>query len=124
MLLLLATAIPFAVKFFAPREFLIELEGDSGGTVLWRCHVDGLQQSGVTNLPVKLGFRGRALDFRIERTNGVSEVKLSAYRNGVLLGKQEMGTNQCLGFIQERPDLGDADWWKDASWGFFVLQEE
>jgi len=77
VLLLLAVGSPVAVKFFGPREVVMDLEGDLGGQIAWRMEAGGRVQTGVTNLPVKLVFRERQMEFTAQRTNYTGPLVLS-----------------------------------------------
>lgn len=87
VLLLLAAAVPVALKLYGHREMVMELQGDSGGQVTWQCKIDGRLDSGVTNLPVKLTFHAQSLEFIAERKNYAGPLQLDALVGGASGGR-------------------------------------
>lgn len=87
LLLLLAAAVPIALKLYGPREIVMDLQGDPGGQIIWRMEAGGRVQTGVTNLPVKLIFHARQMEFTALRTNYTGPLKCKA----VVDGDQEWG---------------------------------
>lgn len=77
LLLLLAASFPVALKYFGSREVVMDLNGDPGGQITWRMEAGGRVQTGVTNLPVKLVFRERQMEFTAQRTNYTGPLVLS-----------------------------------------------
>ncbi len=90
VLVLLAAAVPIALKLYGPREFVMDLDGDPGGTIVWHFQSGLTTQAGVTNLPVKLVFHGRNLEFTAQRTNYTGFLKLSPLRDGGSMGAVQM----------------------------------
>jgi hypothetical protein len=90
-LLLLAAAVPVALKLYGPREMVMELQGDPGGQIVWQCQTDGRIQSGVTNLPVKLVFQSRITVFIAHRTNYSGPLQLNAVVDGSSRGSITLG---------------------------------
>lgn len=72
VLFLLAAAIPTYQKHFGPRQHVLELTGDVGGQIRWSLETAGQTEHGTTNLPAKLVFRARTLDFMAVRMGGYS----------------------------------------------------
>lgn len=72
VLFLLAVAIPTYQKHFGPRQHVLEITGDVGGPITWRLETAGQTEYGTTNLPAKLVFRARTLDFMAVRMGGYS----------------------------------------------------
>lgn len=82
VLLLLAAAIPIGLKLYGPREILIELQGDPGGQIVWSFQSGQTAQTGVTNLPVKLIFHARRMEFTAHRTNSTGLLRCKAVVDG------------------------------------------
>lgn len=91
VLLLVAAAGPVAVKVYGPREMVMDLQGDPGGQIVWECRLNGRVQSGVTNLPVKLVFHARFMEFTARRTNHTGPLQLNAVVGGMSRGSVSMG---------------------------------
>lgn len=72
LLFLLAAAIPTYQKHFGPRQHVLEITGDVGGQIRWSLETAGQTEHGTTNLPAKLVFRARTLDFMAVRMGGYS----------------------------------------------------
>ena len=83
LLLLLAVGIPLAVKFCGPQEYLVEVQGDPGGTVLWHAKSDLETQTGITNLPLRLFIHANNLEFTVHRTNYNGPLKLEVRVDGI-----------------------------------------
>lgn len=90
-LLLLAAAVPVALKLYGPREMIMDLQGDPGAQIVWECRMNGRVQSGVTNLPVKLVFHARFMEFTAQRTNYTGPLQLNAVVGGASRGSVSMG---------------------------------
>lgn len=94
VLLLLAAAIPIGLKLYGPRSMVMDLQGDPGGKVVWNCWMDSRVQSGVTNLPAKLVFNARIMEFTAQRTNYTGPLQLNVVVGGASLGGVSVsGTN-------------------------------
>lgn len=91
VLLLLAAAVPVGLKLYGPREMIMDLQGDPGGKIVWECRMDTGVQSGVTNLPVKLVFHARFMEFTAKRTNYTGPLQLTAVVDGASRGSVSMG---------------------------------
>jgi hypothetical protein len=90
-LLLLAAAAPVALKLYGPREMVMDLQGDPGGQIIWRMEAGGRVQSGVTNVPVKLVFHARQMEFTAHRTNYTGPLQLNVVVGGASRGSVSMG---------------------------------
>lgn len=88
VLLLLAAAVPIALKVFGPDEVLLDLQGDLGGQIVWSFQSGQTTQTGVTNLPVKLVFHARQFEFTALRTNYAGPLRCKA----VIDGREEWGS--------------------------------
>lgn len=91
VLLLLAAAVPVALKLYGPREMVMDLQGDPGGKIVWECRMEGGVQSGVTNLPVKLVFHARLMEFTAHRTNYTGPLHMHVLVEGQSRGKVSWG---------------------------------
>ena len=102
LLLLLAAGIPLAVNHFGPRKIAVDISGGAGGQIVWRFHSDGVTQTGVTNLPVRLVFRAGEMEFTAQRTNSTGRLEMDVSVNGSFEGSAD-----------ERPGGGFrlVQWW-------------
>ncbi len=91
LLLLLAAAVPIGLKLYSPREMVMDLQGDPGGTIIWRFQSGMTTQTGVTNLPVKLVFQARQMEFTAQRTNYTGPLQLNVLVGGASRGSVSMG---------------------------------
>lgn len=91
LLLLLAAAIPISQKLYGPREMVMDLQGDPGGKIVWRFQSGLTTQTGVTNLPVKLVFHARNMEFTAQRTNYTGPLQLNVLVEGNSRGSVSMG---------------------------------
>lgn len=92
LLLLLAAAIPIGLKLYGPREMVMDLQGDPGGKIVWHFYSDRTTtQTGVTNLPVKLVFQARHMEFTAQRTNYIGPLQLNVVVDGHSRGSISMG---------------------------------
>ncbi len=91
VLLLLAAAVPVALKLYGPREMVMDLQGDPGGQIVWRFQSGFTTQTGVTNLPVKLVFHARQMEFTAHRTNYTGPLQLNVVVAGASRGSVSMG---------------------------------
>ena len=91
LLLLLAAAVPVGLKLYGPREMVMDLQGYPGGTIVWRFQSGLTTQTGVTNLPVKLVFHARNMEFTAQRTNYTGPLHLNALVEGNSHGSVSMG---------------------------------
>ena len=107
LLLLLAAAVPIALKFYSPREFVMVLDGEPGGKIVWEFKSGMTTQTGVTNLPVRLAFKAREMEFTAQRTNYTGFLKLSPIRDGGSLGVVQTGG----------PTGGVRCWWSSSTTG-------
>lgn len=90
-LMLLAAAVPVALKLYGPREMVMDLQGNPAGQIVWECRMNDRIESGVTNLPVKLTFHARFMEFRALRTNYTGPLQLDAMVGSASRGSVSMG---------------------------------
>ena len=91
LLLLVAAAIHIGLKLYGPREMVVDLQGDPGGKIIWRFQSGLTTQTGVTNLPVKLVFHARNMEFTAHRTNYIGPLQLNVEVEGASRGSVSMG---------------------------------
>ena len=91
LLLVLAAAIPNGLKLYGPREMVMDLQGDPGGKIIWRFQSGLTTQTGVTNLPVKLVFHARQMEFTAQRTNYTGPLQLNAVLGGTSRASISLG---------------------------------
>lgn len=91
LLLLMAAAIPIGLKLYGPREMVMDLQGDPGGKIVWRFQSGLTTQTGLTNLPVKLVFNARMMEFTAQRTNYTGPLQLNVLVGGASRGSVSMG---------------------------------
>lgn len=90
-LLLVAAAIPISQKLYGPREMVMDLQGDPGGKIIWQFQSGLTTQTGVTNLPVKLVFQARNMEFTAQRINYTGPLQLNVVVGGASRGSVSMG---------------------------------
>lgn len=91
VLLLLAAAVPIALKLYGPREMVMDMQGGLGGKIFWHFKSGSTSQSGGTNLPVKLIFHARMMEFTAQRTNYTGPLQLNVVVAGASRGSVSMG---------------------------------